>query len=271
MLASRPKCCAVIHRTSLIVLFHFCWCDRTPLNCIIGLSSLMQESTSLDQKQAEYLQMMVSSGELLQRVVNDVLDYSKLEAGKVVVEIQQSSLQDALNAVVRSIETNALSRNVSVETHYDYTVGEFFATDSRRLQQILYNLLGNSIKFSSEEGVVELWVQHCILPPQLLKQDSCDVRDIKPFGQDQQVLRFVVKDYGKGIQKENFEKIFVPFSQAENSTERLHGGTGLGLAITAKLVKALGGSISVDSEFGEWTEMRVGKFFSFIVILSRKQ
>lgn len=233
---------------------------RTPLNCIIGLSSLMQES-QLEPKQAESLRMINTSGELLLQVVNDVLDYSKLEAGKVAVEMEQSSLQDALNAVVRSIETNALEKNVSVETYFDCTVGEFFITDSRRLQQILYNLLGNAIKFSSEEGVVELRLQHSRRPVRPENESTGCI--MEAFGTEK-VLRFVVKDYGKGIEKENFQKIFTPFGQADNSTERIYGGTGLGLAITAKLVRALGGSISVDSEVGEWTEMHVGKLCSCV-------
>ena len=231
---------------------------RTPLNCIIGLSSLMQED-QLEPKQAESLRMINTSGELLLQVVNDVLDYSKLEAGKVAVEMGKSSLQDALNAVVRSIETNALVKNVSVETFFDCTVGEFFFTDSRRLQQILYNLLGNAIKFSSEEGVVELRLQHCRRPVQPDKDSTGYI--MQAFGTEK-VLRFVVKDYGKGIERDNFQKIFTPFGQADNSTERIYGGTGLGLAITAKLVRALGGTISVDSEVGEWTEMHVGKLSS---------
>ena len=101
----------------------------------------MQQS-QLDKKQAESMHMIVNSGELLLRVVNDVLDFTKLEAGKIVVELQQCSLQDSLSAVVRSIETSALPHHIKMETHYATTVGETFETDSRRLQQILYNLLG---------------------------------------------------------------------------------------------------------------------------------
>lgn len=220
---------------------------RTPLNCIIGLSSLMQQSR-LEKKQRESMKMIVNSGELLLRVVNDVLDYSKLEAGKVVVELQQCSLQESLNAVVRSIETSAHPQQIRMETHYDATIGETFVTDSRRLQQILYNCLGNAIKFSRPGGVVELRVQHCSKSGDGWDSD----RDELPG-----ILRFVVKDYGKGIEKKDFEKIFEPFQQASSETERIYGGSGLGLAITAKLVQALGGSISVNSEVGLWTEMFV--------------
>lgn len=113
---------------------------------MIGVSSLLQ-NTILNKIQEEYVGMIVTSGDLLLRVVNDVLDYSKLEAGRVVVDIQKCSLQTTLNAVVRSIETNASSKNLVVQSHYDPKISESIYTDSRRLQQILYNLLGS--KFSS--------------------------------------------------------------------------------------------------------------------------
>lgn len=190
--------------------------------------------------------MIVTSGELLLRVVNDVLDYSKLESGKVEVDLQVCNLQESLDCVVRSVETNAQSKNILVETRYGLTVDKFLNTDSRRLQQILYNLLGNAIKFSKEGGKVELVVDHHTLL-------SAGEGDTPAVG----ILRLTVKDYGKGIEKENFKKIFEPFIQASTETERLYGGTGLGLSISAKIIKALGGQISVESEVGKWTAMHV--------------
>ena len=215
------------------------------LNCIIGISSLLREE-DLKPKQKESLGMIVTSGELLLRVVNDVLDYSKLESGKVEVELQTCNLQEALDCVVRSVETNAQSKNISVETRYGLTVNKFLRSDSRRLQQILYNLLGNAIKFSKEDGKVELVVDHHTL---ITTGDD----ETPAVG----ILRMTIKDHGKGIEKKDFEKIFEPFSQASTETERLYGGTGLGLSISAKIVKALGGQISVESEVGKWTAMHV--------------
>jgi signal transduction histidine kinase len=122
---------------------------RTPLNCIIGLSSLLQES-SLNPIQAESMEMIVSSSDLLLTVVNDVLDYSKLESGNVDIEIRQCSLQETLNSVVHAIEAKAVSKKVSLCTIYDARICDAINTDGRRLQQILYNLLGNAIKFSKE-------------------------------------------------------------------------------------------------------------------------
>ena len=215
---------------------------RTPLNCVIALSSLL-EDTPLTPVQRDSLQMIITSGELLLAVVNDVLDYSKLESGNVEVHVTETRLQTTLDAVVHSISQPATDKQVSLTAHYGAEVPSIIATDSRRLQQILYNLLGNAIKFSDEGGTVEL---HCdvVEPP----PSKCPFH--KMIGRQ---LRFVVKDYGMGIDKKDLESIFKPFRQA--TTE--HGGTGLGLSITSKLVAALGGKISVDSMLGEWSEFRV--------------
>jgi signal transduction histidine kinase/CheY-like chemotaxis protein len=148
-------------RASQAQLQHFACMSheiRTPLNCIIGLSSLLQE-TQLNPYQEDSLGMIVTSGELLLTVVDDVLDYSKLESGNVDIDIKRSNLQAALDAVVHSIAQKSRENNLKVKTYYDNTIPEFIDTDSRRLQQILYNLLGNAIKFSKDEGFVELTVQ----------------------------------------------------------------------------------------------------------------
>jgi signal transduction histidine kinase/CheY-like chemotaxis protein len=303
---------------------------RTPLNCIIGLSSLLQE-TKLSALQAESINMIVNSGDLLLTVVNDVLDYSKLESGNVEIEIRQSNLQETLNSFVHSIEAKAQVKQLTVRTFYDTALPEFVTTDSRRLQQIMYNLLGNAIKFSEEGSVVELHVilsdamstsvqeanddghgaaALCPAPVNISEttlvsgtKSSCESphfqfsrndtvstylseADSGRFASDfplqsstspdfeasstcsysshakhefetEQVIRFIVKDYGKGIAKKDFARIFKPFQQASAETERVYGGTGLGLAITAKLALGLGGTIDVDSEEGEWSKFTV--------------
>jgi signal transduction histidine kinase len=114
------------------------------MNGIIGLSSLLEDS-ELSPMQAETMKMIVSSGELLVAIVNDVLDYSKLESGKVDISIQRSNLKDALSGTVHSINLRGKSRNVSVHTNYDPLIPEYIETDARRLKQILYNLLGKSL------------------------------------------------------------------------------------------------------------------------------
>jgi signal transduction histidine kinase len=130
---------------------------RTPLNCIIGLSSLLQE-TELNPYQNDSLRMIMTSGDLLLTVVNDVLDYSKLESGHVDIDIKKSDIQEALDAVVHSVAQKAKSKQLTLQTYYGTNVPQYAQTDSRRLQQILYNLLGNATKFSKDGGVVELHV-----------------------------------------------------------------------------------------------------------------
>jgi len=234
---------------------------RTPLNCIIGLSSLLQES-SLDPMQEESMQMIVSSSDVLLTVVNDVLDYSKLESGNVDIDIQRCSLQETLNAVVHAMEAKAAAnKTLSIRTLYDARIGEFITTDSRRLQQILYNLLGNAIKFSGERSVIELRVSlyslSCSRSETLYSPSEKTAKAANEHAGEDQVIRFTVRDHGQGIATQDFETIFQPFRQAGTETERVYGGTGLGLAISAKLVHGLGGSIAVDSKEGQWTEFSV--------------
>ena len=133
---------------------------RTPLNCILGLSSLLQDS-GLNSMQEESLRMIVTSGDLLLAVVNDVMDFSKLESGNVDIVMLRSNLQETLDAVVHSIEFKGQSKGLVLRTSCDTLLPEFVRTDSRRLQQILYNLLGNAIKFSKERVTVELQISVC--------------------------------------------------------------------------------------------------------------
>jgi signal transduction histidine kinase/CheY-like chemotaxis protein len=303
-----------VTRASAAQLEHFACMSheiRTPLNCIIGLSSLLLD-TCLGPMQEESMRMIVSSGDLLLTVVNDVLDYSKLESGNVDIQLVRSNLQDTLNAVVRSIEAKARPKNLSIRTLYDPAIGEFVLMDCRRLQQILYNLLGNAIKFSYTGGTIDLSVslvlrsaacgatadvrghtystnkineelrtesglvyastdgQGGVTGSESPKQRSSSFKMTtiptpdeplpnasNAMASTDKMIRFVVRDTGKGIERKDFEAIFLPFRQASAETERVYGGTGLGLAVTAKLATSLGGSISVDSCEGEWSEFTV--------------
>lgn len=295
---------------------------RTPLNCIIGISSMLEE-TQLNPMQRDYVRMIVSSGDLLLTVVNDILDFSKLESGEVDIQIRPSPLQEILQSVVHSIESKAQAKGVTIRTRFDPWLPEQLTTDGRRLQQILFNIMGNATKFCRENGSVELTVLLADADADADAEQSCDEQEntmdidststspanekeeeeVKehddtdappsrcpfrrstppdsaskcPFSRSnptatatpntratrtKPVIQFKVKDYGKGIDKKYHERIFKPFQQASASTERTYGGTGLGLAISTKLVKALGGTISVDSEVGQWTEFTVTLPFS---------
>lgn len=211
---------------------------RTPLNCILGLSSLLVDSDDMSESHTESIKMIHESADLLAGVVNDVLDYAKLESGHFEIDIQPVDLQSVLDTVVFSISNKSRENAVKVRTSYSGFLPRTINTDSRRLQQILYNLLGNATKFSLNGSNVDFSVGI--------------TRTSKGS-----VLRMSVKDYGKGIDTSDFESIFRPFSQASKETQTLYGGTGLGLSITQKLVHNLRGTITVQSEVGKYAEFVV--------------
>ena len=211
------------------------------MNCIVGMSSLLLDEsndTQMDPMHADSIRMINTSGELLKAVVDDVLDYAKLESGSFEVDIQPTKLQYALDSVVHSISEKVKEKFVRIRTFYSPMLPEMIQTDSRRLQQVLFNLLGNAGKFSKENSVIDLSVS-------LVNTEKGDM------------IRFSVRDYGKGISKSDYESIFMPFSQASKETQAIYGGTGLGLSITSKLVHRLGGEISVDSELGKYADFTV--------------
>ena len=252
---------------------------------MVGMSSLLTEETDLSPKQRESIQMINTSGELLLAIVNDVLDYSKLESGNIEIVLKRSNLQEVLSSAIHSMNLKAeASNNVRIRTYYDPNVPEFISTDMRRLSQVLYNLIGNALKFSKDGGVVEFVVSVCRAEshatekgtekgsqqnPQNGSSHGCNegakysppriYRDepLPSLDQNSYVIRFVVKDYGRGINSDDFPKIFQPFLQADHATEILYGGTGLGLSITSRLVHGLGGAIAVESVEGEWSKFTV--------------
>jgi signal transduction histidine kinase len=225
---------------------------RTPLNCIIGMSNLLLHS-DLDEDVKESIEMITSSGDLLLAVVDDVLDYSKLATGKVETRIEMTQITQVIRTVVASVQIRAKITGVDLETHLAATLPSGVETDGRRLQQILYNLLGNAIKFGREGRRVEFDVE-------LVRRGSLEVvRDIATGNAartDDDLIRFSIKDYGKGVQPSDIEKIFQPFQQAATHDPTV-GGTGLGLAITNQLVRVLGGTISVESVYGSWCKFVV--------------
>ena len=222
---------------------------RTPLNCIVGMTSvLLGAEHEMSPRHAEAVHMINGSGELLRAVVDDVLDYAKLESGSFETVVCSTDLQETLDIVVHSIAQKVKAKNITLRTHYSATLPNMMETDSRRLQQVLYNLLGNAGKFSAPDSPIDLTVS---LIKSLAGGDRTDAQGTGD------TIRFSVKDYGTGIRREDFKTIFKPFSQASKETQSIYGGTGLGLSITSKLVQRLGGTISVDSEVGKFAEFTV--------------
>lgn len=259
-----------IEEASKMQLEHFACMSheiRTPLNCIVGLSSLMEEGGDLTPSQGEHVGMISSSSALLQSIVDDVLDYSKLQSGNAEVDIKESDIQQVVADLVKSMRASVIAtkRNLTFSTHFGPTVTQHIQTDGRRLLQIMFNLVSNAVKFSKNNGVVEVRIDICNRVEPMGAPRKSESDEDEPKEQERKplvkfafpVIRFTVKDYGKGIEKKNFNRIFQPFTQTNSGVSNIDGGTGLGLAITEKLIRALGGDIRVDSRLQQWTEFTV--------------
>ncbi|PKL45372.1 MAG: hybrid sensor histidine kinase/response regulator [Candidatus Riflebacteria bacterium HGW-Riflebacteria-2] len=205
---------------------------RTPLNAIIGYSEMLAEDACGDESSelCEDLLKIKAAGKHLLSLINDILDLSKIEAGKVELSLESISLQELLQSVIETIRPLAQKNNNRLDTKFSEELG-FIKADSLRLRQIIFNLLSNACKFT-EAGVITL---------------SADLT----HGEDNDQVTIVVEDTGIGLTSEQLTRLFGEFCQADNSISRKYGGTGLGLAITKKLCELMGGTITVTSVPGE--------------------
>jgi signal transduction histidine kinase/CheY-like chemotaxis protein/HPt (histidine-containing phosphotransfer) domain-containing protein len=201
---------------------------RTPMNGVIGMTELALD-TDLTDEQREYLEVVKSSSDALLRVINDILDFSKIEAGKLLIEKIPFNLRQMVGETMKALAVRAQAKGIKLVCHLAPDLPLALVGDPGRLRQILMNLIGNAIKFT-ESGEVVLSVVCSPGEPPLFK--------------------FSVKDSGIGIPAAKLGSIFEAFSQEDSSITRRFGGTGLGLSISARLVEALGGEISVQSELG---------------------
>ncbi|HEY5330062.1 MAG TPA: response regulator [Acidobacteriaceae bacterium] len=218
---------------------------RTPLNGIIGMTDLTLQ-TELTAEQRDYLETVKLSADSLLNVINDILDFSKIEAGKVELEETDFNLCDCIEASVKAFALTADEKSIELLCEIPPQLPEVVAGDSGRLRQVLINLLGNALKFTSE-GEVSL-------------RAMPEVHEDTAY-----VLHFVVTDTGIGIAPEKLATIFESFSQADTSTTREFGGTGLGLTISRHLVEMMGGKLWVESEVG------IGSKFHFTVRVAHAQ
>ena len=222
---------------------------RTPMNGVIGMTDLAL-STELSTEQREYLETAKGSAESLLRILNDILDFSKMEAGKMDLSREPFHLRRVLADLVRFFSFGAQNYDIRLACDVKPEVPEVLVGDAGRLRQILMNLLGNAIKFSTG-GEVRVAVG---LEFPIASGSAC--------------LRFTVSDDGIGIPPAKQELIFAPFEQADASTTRKYGGTGLGLAISARLVKLMKGRMWVESPWLDHTgNMRRGCAFHFNISL----
>jgi len=212
---------------------------RTPLNGIIGMTDLTLE-TELTREQRDYLDTVKMSADSLLNVINDILDFSKIEAGKVDLEEIDFDPCECIEGALKSLALRADEKGLELLCEVPQNMPETVTGDPGRLRQILLNLIGNALKFTSE-GEIALKVQ-----TELIEEKFA-------------TLRFTVSDTGVGIAPEKLNSIFDSFSQADTSTTREFGGTGLGLTISRRLIEMMGGRIWVESELG------VGSRFHFTV------
>jgi len=220
---------------------------RTPLNALIGFGNLL-DGTALNTQQKEYVEIIKSSGYNLLYIVNDVLDLSKIEAGKLTIAHRPFNLYDLFTRIKKMFSASIQEKGLVYNYFIDEQIPQHVVGDPDRLQQIFINLISNAIKFTSEGGIEVsagiVWVD-----------------EERKFYK----LSFTIKDSGIGIPKDKIGTIFERFEQLEQGAQRQHGGTGLGLTIVKNLVERMGGSISVYSHVNEGSE------FNFTCILEKAE
>ena len=212
---------------------------RTPLNAVIGFSEVLQEKMfgDLNDKQAEYVRDILSSGRHLLSLINDILDLSKVEAGRMELELAPFHLPSTLEATLTLLRERAMRHGIALGLKVDDRLDELVA-DERKVRQVVLNLLSNAVKFTSEGGQVEV---------RAVLEDS--------------LVRVSVSDTGNGIALEDQSRVFEAFSQVGTDDARKHEGTGLGLTLTRRFVELHGGEISVESAVGK------GSTFAFTLPL----
>ena len=218
---------------------------RTPLSGVIGMSRLL-ESTPLDSEQREYLKSIQSASDVLMSLIGDILDFSKIEAKRMIIDKASFDIRETVWAVCQLLSNRAEEKNLELICRIDEGVPAFILSDEIRIKQILYNLIGNAIKFT-ERGEVEVRVS-----------------TVEGHGEQTSGLEIKVQDTGPGIPSDKLKRIFEGFWQENLSVTRRHGGTGLGTTIALELAKLLGGEVDVTSTPG------VGSTFRFLLPLDAR-
>jgi PAS domain S-box-containing protein len=203
---------------------------RTPMNGVIGMNQLLL-LTDLTSEQRRYVEVAQNSGQTLLRLIDDILDLSKIEAGKIALEIRTFNLRQAVEEVAEVLGVQAREKRLDIRLNFSSKIPELLRGDLHRLRQVLTNLSANAVKFTAH-GTITLEAK---------LESLCDAKAR---------IRFSISDTGIGITPEQIGRLFSPFVQADESTTRRYGGTGLGLAISRQIVELMGGEIGVESREG---------------------
>ncbi|TPM21375.1 PAS domain-containing hybrid sensor histidine kinase/response regulator [Mesorhizobium sp. B2-3-6] len=206
---------------------------RTPMNGIMGMARLLAD-TSLSPEQQTYVGAISTSASALLALIEDLLDYSKIEAGRFDPEPQPMSVREIADNVVELLAARAFSKDIGLGCHVEPDVPQLITADPGRVRQVLLNLIGNAIKFTDSGGVL--------------------VSIARARTETTDRICFTIADTGPGLHEDDMERIFEEFEQADGTSTRAHGGAGLGLAISKRLVTAMGGTISVSSRLGQGSE-----------------
>ena len=217
---------------------------RTPMNAIIGLDSIALNDPDISQKTRDYLEKIGASAEHLLGLINDILDMSRIESGRLTLKNEEFSFQKLLEAINTMFSGQCQDKGLEYQCHINSEVDDYYIGDNMKLRQVLINILGNAVKFTPAGGKVELQVE----------------RTAQFDGKSS--LRFTISDTGIGMSREYLPRLFDTFSQEDSSTTTKYGSTGLGMAITKNIVELMNGHIDVESEKG------IGTTFVVTVTLS---
>jgi signal transduction histidine kinase len=206
---------------------------RTPLNAITGFITLLEENET-DEKKLKYLNIIKNSSDTLVQIINDILDISKIESGKLKIEPHNFNPYENLVTIAELFQAKAAQKKIDFKIKYNNNMPKMLYGDALRIKQIFTNLISNAIKFTPEGSIVKCVVWY--------KEGK---------------LNIIVKDYGIGISEKKQKSIFEPFTQADESTERVYGGTGLGLTISLELSRMLGGELTLWSKEGKGSTFKL--------------
>ncbi|MDR1579236.1 MAG: hypothetical protein LBS35_02665, partial [Synergistaceae bacterium] len=219
---------------------------RTPLNAIIGMAQIARNASE-KSKIDDCMEKMESNSKHLLGIINDILDFSKIESGSLTLEESEFSLRQDIDFVISMFKDRAKEKKLELQVKFEEIKHDGITSDMLRLNQVLINLLSNAIKFTDSGGRVALTVE------EVAHLDG------------ESIYRFIVQDTGVGIDPEQAEKLFTPFTQANAGTTRIYGGTGLGLSISQSIARMMGGEIELETELGQ------GSLFQFTIRVPAKE